>query len=78
MGTGTVAVNPMTGAAAARELLTRFAAELWQVDASILTVRDGTITDETTKDAVSCADLAKSRASSCLVGVCLATDSEYR
>jgi isoquinoline 1-oxidoreductase len=48
------------GAATARELLTRLAAEKWKVDASGLEVRKGIITDRATKQSISYADLAKS------------------
>ena len=48
------------GAATARELLTHFAARRWEVDGSVLDVRDGTITHQLTKRTVSYADLAKS------------------
>jgi isoquinoline 1-oxidoreductase len=48
-------------AATARELLTRFAAKQWQVDASTLEVRDGTITNKTTNQKLTYADLAKSK-----------------
>ena len=48
------------GAATARELLTRLAAEQWKVDARGLEVRKGIITHRTTKQAISYADLAKS------------------
>ena len=45
-------VPPMRQAAAtARELLTRFAAQQWQVDPNSLAVQDGTITHETTSSA---------------------------
>ena len=55
-------VPPMRQAAAtARELLTRFAAKQWQVDANTLEVRDGTITNKTTKQKLTYADLAKSK-----------------
>ena len=54
-------VPPMRQAAAtARELLTRFAARQWQVDAGALEVRDGTITREATDQKLTYADLAKS------------------
>ncbi|MHB8862630.1 MAG: xanthine dehydrogenase family protein molybdopterin-binding subunit [Pirellulaceae bacterium] len=54
-------VPPMRQAAAtARELLTRFAAKQWQVDAGALDVRDGTITHTPTKQQLSYADLASS------------------
>lgn len=49
------------GAATARELLMRFAAEQWDVDSSTLDVHNGTITHRTTKQAISYADLAKSK-----------------
>jgi isoquinoline 1-oxidoreductase len=48
------------GAATARELLTRLAAEEWKVDASGLEVRKGIITHSATKQSISYADLAKS------------------
>jgi CO/xanthine dehydrogenase Mo-binding subunit len=48
-------------AATARELLTRFAAKQWQVDASSLEVRDGTITNKATNQKLTYADLAKSK-----------------
>ena len=55
-------VPPMRQAAAtARELLTQLAAKQWQVDAATLEVRDGTITNATTKQTLTYADLAKSR-----------------
>jgi len=55
-------VPPMRQAAAtARELLTRFAAKQWQVDASVLEVRDGTITNKTTNQKLTYADLATSK-----------------
>jgi len=55
-------VPPMRQAAAtARELLTRFAAKQWQVDASGLEVRDGVITNKTTNQRLTYADLAKSK-----------------
>ncbi len=54
-------VPPMRQAAAtARELLTQLAAKQWQADAATLEVRDGTITNKTTKQALTYADLAKS------------------
>ena len=46
------------GAATARELLTKLAAERWNVDGRTLTVRDGTITDSVTKRSTRYADLA--------------------
>jgi isoquinoline 1-oxidoreductase len=49
------------GAATARELLTRLAAEEWKVKPSVLDVRGGTITHRKTKRTVSYADLAKSK-----------------
>ena len=49
------------GAATARELLTRLAAEQWKVDRGALDVRDGAITHQATKRTVSYADLAKSK-----------------
>ena len=55
-------VPPMRQAAAtARELLTRFAAKQWQVDAGALEVRDGTITHAATHQKLTYADLAKSK-----------------
>lgn len=48
------------GAATARELLTDLAAGRWNVDASALEVKDGTITHRVTKRTVRYADLAKS------------------
>jgi CO/xanthine dehydrogenase Mo-binding subunit len=48
-------------AATARELLTRFAAKQWQVEANVLEVRDGTITNKTTNQKLTYADLAKSK-----------------
>jgi CO/xanthine dehydrogenase Mo-binding subunit len=55
-------IPPMRQAAAtARELLTRFAARQWQVDAGTLEVRDGTITNKTTNQKLTYADLAKSK-----------------
>jgi len=47
------------GAAPARELLKRLAAEQWKVDEGILDVRDGTITNKTTQQTISYADLAR-------------------
>ena len=49
------------GAAAARDLLTRFAAERWKVERSMLNVRSGTITHRSTKRTVTYADLARSK-----------------
>ncbi|MGB2862028.1 MAG: molybdopterin cofactor-binding domain-containing protein [Sedimentisphaerales bacterium] len=49
------------GAATARELLRRLAAEQWKVDAGALNVKDGTITNRKTKKTISYADLAKSQ-----------------
>jgi len=49
------------GAATARELLTRLAAEQWKVDSSALNVRNGTITNRTTRQTITYADLAKSK-----------------
>jgi isoquinoline 1-oxidoreductase len=46
------------GAAAARELLVRLAAERWKVPAGTIEVRNGTITDAGTKRSVTYADLA--------------------
>jgi len=55
-------VPPMRQAAAtARELLTRFAARQWQVDAGTLEVRDGTVTHRATNRKLTYADLAKSK-----------------
>lgn len=55
-------VPPMRQAAAtAREMLTQLAAKQWQVDAATVEVRDGTITNKTTKQTLTYADLAKSR-----------------
>lgn len=55
-------VPPMRQAAAtARELLTQLAAKQWQVDAATLYVHDGAITDPSTKERLSYADLAKSK-----------------
>ena len=48
------------GAAMARELLTRLAAERWKVDPDTLNVTNGTIIDKTTRQTVTYADLAKS------------------
>ncbi|MHC4913780.1 MAG: molybdopterin cofactor-binding domain-containing protein, partial [Planctomycetota bacterium] len=48
------------GAATARELLRRLAAEQWKVDHSTLDVHNGTITHRKTKQTISYADLAKS------------------
>jgi len=62
-GSRTTPINvpPMRQAAAtARELLTRFAAKQWQVDASGLEVRDGVITNKVTNQRLTYADLAKS------------------
>jgi isoquinoline 1-oxidoreductase len=49
------------GTATARELLRRLAAEQWKVDAGVLNVKDGTITNRKTKKTISYADLAKSQ-----------------
>jgi isoquinoline 1-oxidoreductase len=49
------------GAATARELLRRLAAEQWKVDRSTLDVRNGTITHKTTRKTMTYADLAKSK-----------------
>jgi len=49
------------GAATARELLRRLAAEQWKVDAGALEVKSGTITNRKTKKTISYADLAKSQ-----------------
>jgi isoquinoline 1-oxidoreductase len=55
-------VPPMRQAAAtARELLTRFAARQWQVDAGALVVRDGTIAHAGTNQKLTYADLANSK-----------------
>ncbi len=55
-------VPPMRQAAAtARELLTRYAAKQWQVDANTLEVRDGTITNAKTNQKLTYAGLAKSK-----------------
>jgi CO/xanthine dehydrogenase Mo-binding subunit len=48
------------GAAMARQLLTRLAAERWKVDPETLNVTNGTITHGTTRQTVTYADLAKS------------------
>lgn len=50
-----------SGAAAARELLTKLAAERWKADPGILTVRDGIIQSGTTGKTVTYADLVKSK-----------------
>ncbi len=53
-------VPPMRQAAAtARQLLTRLAASQWQVNPNSLEVRDGTITNPATNQALTYADLAK-------------------
>jgi CO/xanthine dehydrogenase Mo-binding subunit len=49
------------GAATARELLTRLAAEQWKVDPGALSVRNGMIAYKTNGQTVSYADLAKSK-----------------
>jgi isoquinoline 1-oxidoreductase len=49
------------GAATARELLTRLAGTQWDVDPRSLNVQDGTITNKTTGQKVTYADLAKSK-----------------
>jgi CO/xanthine dehydrogenase Mo-binding subunit len=49
------------GAATARELLRRLAAEQWKVDAGALEVKRGIITNRKTKKTISYADLAKSQ-----------------
>ncbi|MBM4027414.1 MAG: isoquinoline 1-oxidoreductase [Planctomycetes bacterium] len=55
-------VPPMRQAAAtARELLTRFAARQWQVDAGALEVREGAITNKATSQKFTYADLANSK-----------------
>ncbi len=46
------------GAATARELLSRLAADLWDVDEETLHVEDGTITNPTTKETLSYAEMA--------------------
>ena len=46
------------GAATARELLTRLAADLWRVDEETLGVEDGTITHPTTKETLTYAEMA--------------------
>jgi CO/xanthine dehydrogenase Mo-binding subunit len=48
------------GTAAARELLTRLAAEQWKVDSKDLDVQQGTVINRQTKQTISYADLAKS------------------
>ncbi len=47
------------GAATARELLTKLAAEKWKVDSGALDVRNGIITHKTTRKTVTYSDLAK-------------------
>ncbi|HUU20342.1 MAG TPA: molybdopterin cofactor-binding domain-containing protein [Sedimentisphaerales bacterium] len=49
------------GAATARELLRGLAAEQWKVDRSTLNVNNGTITNRTTRQTITYADLAKSK-----------------
>ncbi len=49
------------GAATARELLRRLAAQQWKVDRSALNVNNGTITNRTTRQTITYADLAKSK-----------------
>ena len=49
------------GAATARELLTRLAAEQWKVDPGALDVHNGTIKHKTTGQTISYADLARSK-----------------
>jgi len=49
------------GAATARELLTRLAAQQWKVEPDALYVHNGTITHRITKQTVTYADLAKSK-----------------
>jgi len=49
------------GAATARELLTRLAAEQWGVDSGALEVQDGAITHRGTKRTITYVDLAKSK-----------------
>ena len=48
------------GAATARELLMRFAAERWRVDPNTLSVHNGMISHKTKRQSISYADLAKS------------------
>jgi CO/xanthine dehydrogenase Mo-binding subunit len=55
-------VPPMRQAAAtARELLTQLAARQWQVEAGMLEVRNGTVTDKAGNRMITYADLAKSK-----------------
>ncbi len=49
------------GAATARELLVRLAAEQWKAEPGALDVRDGVITNKKTRQTVSYGDLAKSK-----------------
>lgn len=49
------------GAATARELLTRLAAERWKVDPGTLNVHDGMIAHKTKRQTISYADLARSK-----------------
>jgi len=49
------------GAATARELLVRLAAEQWKAEAGALEVRDGVITNKKTKQTIGYGDLAKSK-----------------
>jgi isoquinoline 1-oxidoreductase len=49
------------GAATARELLVRLAAEQWKAEADALEVRDGVITNKKTKQTIGYGDLAKSK-----------------
>jgi len=49
------------GAATARELLTKLAADKWKVDSGALDVHNGIITHKTTRKTVTYADLAKSK-----------------
>ncbi len=49
------------GAATARELLRRLAAEQWKVDRNTLNVSNGTITNRTTRQTITYADLAQSK-----------------
>lgn len=49
------------GAAAAREMLERLAADRWKVEPNAMTVRDGAITHPATKRSVTYADLAKAK-----------------
>ncbi len=49
------------GAATARELLRRLGSQQWNVDRSALNVNNGTITNRTTRQTITYADLAKSK-----------------